>query len=347
MNLFCAFTSVLVAARSDSWCELVCEIEWWIHNSKEARRAGCWNGLTTAYSNTLLRVVVLESFVDVVKKIDGLVSFYGAQVEIPGSLVANWSIFMKSVKNRKSDAAQALLLLGADPNMTYDPWRESAYVYAAENNLVDIVKAMTLCGADIFQTDDRSHNALVAAVRNGHLEVAKHILDHGMTPDWYTFTDHKTLLHWAVNNRTTTSTAMIKFLLDDGANPHLRSYKNGTFSYDKPGDGFTPLEFLMAQANESSNTTPFDQDDIVIVNANAKLLKNRMEEDVANRNLAFCMVSIGRLSSDPKCLLASLCGEPSLLHVIMDKVVESFDIDHPEGALPPNVKTTGMATTVA
>jgi ankyrin repeat protein len=276
-----------------------------------------------------------------------LVSFYGAQVEIPGSLVANWSIFMKSVKNRKSDAAQALLLLGADPNMTYDPWRESAYVYAAENDLVDIVKAMTLCGADIFQIDDRGHNALVVAVRKGNVEIAKHLLENGMSPNWYTITDHKTLLHWAVNNRTTTSTAMIKFLLDAGANPHVRKYKNECFMLDSPGDGFTPLEFLMDQENKYSNTTPFDQDEIVIVNANAKLLKNRMEEDVANRNLAFCMVSIERLSSDPKCLLASLCGEPSLLHVIMDKVVESFDIDHPEGALPPNVKTTGMATTVA
>ena len=77
--------------------------------------------------------------VEVVKKIDGLVCFYGAQVEIPGSMIAKRSMFMKSVMNMRSDAAMALLLLGKDPDMTYDPWRKSAFVYAAEHNLIDIV----------------------------------------------------------------------------------------------------------------------------------------------------------------------------------------------------------------
>ena len=87
-----------------------------------------------------------------------------------------------------------------------------------------------------------------------------------------------------------------------------------------------------------TNTTPFDQDEIVIVESNAKLLYDKMTEDVADRNLAFCMVLNGRLSSNPKCLLESLCGEPSLLHIIMDKVVEAFDIDCPENALTPNAQ---------
>jgi hypothetical protein len=333
---FSSFTSVLVAARRETWCELVCHIEWWIHHSKEARRAGCWGVLNTAYSNTLLSVVVLESSVEVVKKIDGLVCFYGAQVEIPGSMIAKRSMFMKSVMNMRSDAAMALLLLGADPDMTYDPWRKSAYVYAAEHNLIDIVKTMTLCEADIYQTDELGHNALVVAVKRGHVELAKHVLEHAMTPNWHTFIDHMTLLHWAVSNLDATSTAMVKFLLDKGANPHLRKFNHGCFSWDSPGTGFTPIEFLMDQANKSSTTTSFDQDEIVVIEANAKLLKDKMREDVANRNLAFCMVSNERLSSNPKCLLESLCGEASLLHMIMDKVVESFDIDYPENALPPN-----------
>jgi len=338
MIMFSSFTSVILAARSDSWCELVCQIESWIHHSKEARRAGCRGVLNSAYSNTLLSVVVLESSVEVVKKIDGLVCYYGAQVEIPGSKIANRSMFMRAVVNEKSEAAMALLLLGADPDMTYDPWRKSAFVFAADHNLVDVVKTMTLCGADIYQTDYLGHNALVVAVKRGHLEVAQHLLEHAMTPNWHTCDDHMTLLHWAVSNRGANSTAMVKFLLDNGANVHLRAFKPGYFSWESPGNGFTPIEFLMAEANKSSNTTPFDLDEVEVVVANAKLLKDRMREDVADRRIALCMSTHERLSSNPMCLLGRLSGETSLLHMIMDKVVEDFDIEYPENALLPNVE---------
>jgi len=64
-------------------------------------------------------------------------------------------------------------------------------------------------------------NALVVAVRRGHLEIVEFLLEGGMPPDWHRSEDHMTLLHWAVENRSATSTTMIKFLLDSGAGHSL------------------------------------------------------------------------------------------------------------------------------
>ena len=163
-----------------------------------------------------------------------------------------------------------------------------------------------------------------------------------MNVDWCTNDDSMTLLHWAVDNRTTTSTAMVKLLLNAGANPNIRSFRPAGYAMDAPGSGFTPLQYLLDTDVGVSRYTAFTEEQLVTVNANAKLIKDKMDKDVRDRRLAFCMVSQERLGSKHTCLLASLVVEPSLIRMIMDNVTDKFDINYPGNPLVPSVEYTGV-----
>ena len=249
---------------------------------------------------------------------------------------------MNAVFSRDTDSAVALLIREADPNKICSIWGENAYVFAAQNNLVEIFETMTLYNADIYQTNEVGENALFAAVRCGHVGIVEILLDKGMSPDWFSLTDHFYLLHVAVSNRTKKSTNMIKFLLERGANPHLRSYSPGVYVWGTPGSGYTPLQFMLATYNGVSSYRSFSKVEMVIVNKNAKLLTDKMNQDVKDREIAFCMVSQERLSSNPGCLLSSLTGEPSILQLIMEKASDKFDHNYPSNALPGTVEYTGV-----
>jgi ankyrin repeat protein len=333
---------VIITARVGTWFQLVDEITRWLKTSPEARRGGCKGTLAKSFSNTLLTVVVLESCVEVKDKIHGLVLQYDAEVESCGFLVSYRSLFMNAVFNKDTDSAVALLERGADPNKVCSIWGENAYVFAAENNLIEIFETMTLYKADIYQTNAIGENALFAAVRNGHVGIAKILLGKGMSPDGYTITDRFHLLHVAVANRSETSTNMIKFLLENGANPHLRSYSPAGYVYSSPGNGYTPLQFMLASESGVSSFKSFSKREMIFVNKNAKLLIEKMNQDVKDREIALCMVSQERLSSNPGCLLSSLSGEPSILQMIMEKASENFDDKYPSNVLSGTVAYTGV-----
>ena len=57
-----------------------------------------------------------------------------------------------------------------------------------------------------------------------------------MSPHWLTI-DRLSLLHIAAREFTETCTKMVKFLLEKGTNPHLRSFG--------PGPEYTPLEYML------------------------------------------------------------------------------------------------------
>ena len=111
---------------------------------------------------------------------------------------------------------------------------------------------------------------------------------------------------------------------------------------DAPGSGFTPLQYLLDTDVGVSRYTDFTEEQLMTVNANAKLIKDKMDKDVYDRRIAFCMVSQARLASESVCLLASLAGEPSLMRMIMDKVTDEFDINYPGNPLVPSVEYTGV-----
>ena len=137
---------------------------------------------------------------------------------------------------------------------------------------------------------------------------------------------------------------MIRFLLDSGANPNLRSFRPAGYELNVPGGGFTPLQYLMDTDIGVSRYTKFTKNELLIVKTNAKLLEDTMNTYVRDRRLAVCMVSHERLFPKDGCLLASIAGEPSLLQLIMDKVTDVFDANHPGNPLPM-VECTGTVDT--
>jgi hypothetical protein len=336
------FLRIASIARVGTWLELDLEIWHWIGNTSEPSHFAIKGYIHSFYRQKLLAVAALDSCVDVTEKIKGLVVEYGAEVEDEGSTGFGNSLLQQTVFQHKTEAAVALLELGADKDRVTGMWGPNMYVYAADENLVEIFVAMTRSRADLYQMNPFGENALVVSVRRGHLEIADFILKQGMNVDWCTNDDSMTLLHWAVDNRTTTSTAMINLLLNAGANPNLRSYRPAGYAMDAPGSGFTPLQYLLDTDVGVSRYTDFTEEQLVTVNANAKLIKDKMDKDVYQVRMAFCMVSQARLSSKPTCLLASLAVEPSIIRIIMDKVTDEFDINYPGNPLVPSVEYTGV-----
>ena len=316
------------------------ELEEWIERSPPPGRApgrAIVDGMLHSYMTTLLRVVVLESDVDITNKINGLIVRYHAEIDIE---VVFKTLLMEAIFNKKNEAAIALMDHGADPNKRFSTIARNMFVFAAENNLVDVFKKMTVCGARLNQINSPGENALVVSVRKGHLEITEYLLEKGMNPNYCTYPDHMTLLHCAVKNRAATSTAMIQFLLDKGADPHIRSF--WPVDYDERGQiacGFTPLQFLEDTSNGVSRHHPFSNNELVVAKRNAELLSHKMIQDVRERQVALCMVSNNRLSSSENCLLSTLSGEPYLLRLIMKELAESFDTNHPRNPLLPTEYT--------
>jgi hypothetical protein len=339
------FNCVISQAQTGTLQKLKDELKFWMDNSTDARRISYNGKLDLIFSNTLLEAVVGESDVEVAEKVKFLVCQHHAEVDLCKVFESGQTLLQRAVFSHRTKAVLALLVHGADPNRIQCMYAASMYVYAAEKNLIEVFMAMTRFGADIYQTNSFEESAIVMSVRHGHLEITTELLKRGVTSDWYTFEDRMTLLHWAVENRTTTSTAMIKLLLDSGANPNLRSFRPAGYTFNVPGCGFTPLQYLMDTDIGVSRYTEFTENELQIVKTNAKLLEDTMDTYVCNRRLAVCMVSNTRLSSKSGCLLASIAGEPSLLKLIMDKTTEGFDINHPENPLPAMVKYTGIVET--
>jgi hypothetical protein len=329
------FETVVSIARDGTWRQLLHAIDNYVNPNGETLRGSRKATGKRVDMNVLLSVVVLESAVEIMKKIDGLISIYDAEVDFKGVYTRGKTLCMKAVFNKNSEAAIALLLQGADPNKICNMWGDNMYVFAAANNLLEIFETMTLCGANPYQMNANGECAVIVAVRGGHLEIVKQLFQMGVDPDWYTMEDHMTLLHWAVTNKNSTSTAMVQFLLDHGANPHLRCMSKNVFQCKR--SWYTPLAFMVSYDMYYHNNDLYTDEEMAIVSVNANLLIEKMEQDVVARRSAFCMVSNERLSSKTECGLGSLTGEPSLLQLIMDNSMDKFDIKYPGTPLPPDV----------
>jgi hypothetical protein len=145
------FETVVSIARDGTWRQLLHAIDNYVNPNGETLRGSRKATGKRVDMNVLLSVVVLESAVEIMKKIDGLISIYDAEVDFKGVYTRGKTLCMKAVFNKNSEAAIALLLQGADPNKICNVWGDNMYVFAAANNLLEIFETMTLCGANPYQ----------------------------------------------------------------------------------------------------------------------------------------------------------------------------------------------------
>jgi ankyrin repeat protein len=83
-----------------------------------------------------------------------------------------------AVISSRTDAVNALLWLGADPNCRQ--WKGATPLfYAAQNGSVSIVELLCAFGADISATNEQGDTALFSAARNGHDGVVRLLVSLG------------------------------------------------------------------------------------------------------------------------------------------------------------------------
>jgi ankyrin repeat protein len=336
------FKAVVTAARTESWAIVQDEIETWVKTSTEARRFYSNGVLHNSLSSKLLAIVVLESRVDVTNKINGLVMKYNADVEASADGEIDMDrkgLLSLAITTRNSVAAIALLEMGADPNKMYSMWGTNSFVFAAANNLLDVVKTMHRCGAVMWQMNAMGDTGIVGAVKEGYIDMVKFFLDKGADSNWFCSEDHMYLLHYAVESRDPSSIAMMKLLLDSGADPNLRSFRPGLFGFGMPGSGYTPLQYLQCTTKGVTRYREFKDEDLPTVNEKVSLLEDNMVKRVTDLQLAVCMGTHERLSSNTSCLLNCLAGEPGLLKMILDNVGNEFDVNYPSVPMRPSSYT--------
>lgn len=169
----------------------------------------------------------------------------GANVNARGGFQQQTAL-MWAAGEGHTDVVQALLDAGADANVqariTSLPERRSndyptggfsALMWAARNGHEAVVRALVRAGADVRQTNGDGASAMVIAIVNDRLDIAKVLLDLGGDPDdgslYQAVNMHDatldmrakdgSVLRWDHPN-TTTAMDLITLLLDKGADPN-------------------------------------------------------------------------------------------------------------------------------
>ena len=128
-----------------------------------------------------------------------------------------------------SDTVERLLQAGADKEATSIYWKNTPSHLAIKNHNKACLAHLLEYGANTEVSDRDGQTLLVAAAKEGELDIVKSLLDHGANLNaaasrgW-------TSLHWAADKG---HVEIVKALLDHGANPTIRTTK---YVGTKPSD---------------------------------------------------------------------------------------------------------------
>lgn len=118
-------------------------------------------------------------------------------------------------------AARVLIAAGADVNAK-DGIQDSAYLYAGARGHLEILKLTLAHGADLKSTNRFGGTALIPACERGHVETVAELIRAGVA------VDHVNRLGWTglieaiiLSDGGPRHVAIVKLLLDAGANPNL------------------------------------------------------------------------------------------------------------------------------
>ena len=112
-----------------------------------------------------------------------------------------------------------LLEAGAKQDQLQNYSDNTALMLAAENGHVEIARLLLDAGADKNLQNERDSTALMLAARNGHVEIARQLLKAGADIDQREFGDGYTALFFAAESG---HVEIVQLLLEAGANKDLR-----------------------------------------------------------------------------------------------------------------------------
>ena len=126
------------------------------------------------------------------------------------------TILMTATRTGSVAAVRLLLRHEANPNLA-EEWRgQTALMWAAAENNLDVAHALTSAGADIHARSTGGFSPLMFAVRAGHLDMARLLVDAGASPEETLFDGTSALVLAAKNGHY----ELGNFLLEHGADPN-------------------------------------------------------------------------------------------------------------------------------
>jgi len=117
---------------------------------------------------------------------------------------------------------------------------KTAFVEAANNNRLEMVKVLLAAGANVNATNQHGDKALIRAARNNNLELVKYLLTAGAKINATDVAGYTALMHASLNGNL----EIVKFLLENEANINTPTQFSGTAA--------------LALAFESGNTKLID-----------------------------------------------------------------------------------------
>ena len=138
-----------------------------------------------------------------------------------------------------------------------DIYSRTALFAAVVNGDEHCCLGLLLAGADVNTRDDNGHTALEVAVRRGHLNIVKTLIEYkaDVNPDITTCSSLP--LHAAIENENF-QLDIIEHLLNAGAEVNLRRWNDNKHAIDLADDrGYDELATMMRQMVSSPDSPPF------------------------------------------------------------------------------------------
>ena len=102
---------------------------------------------------------------------------------------------------------------------------QGLFVTAIKKGYLDVVKCLHKHGAKLETLYHHNHTALHYAVEDGHINIAKYLIDNGAAVDAITLKKERTPLHTAVIGK---HSDVVEFLISNGANVDAKDAKDMT-----------------------------------------------------------------------------------------------------------------------
>jgi len=270
------FHEICTLAATGSALEMTHEIATWSAVSPHARRLGCLRGvLTREYSTIVLRYAVLHDRDFVKEKIDILVNVHNADI-YGGEKMEPYArpLLTGAVYRGNSGAVSGLLKAGFNPNLVYNNYSENLLIYATSNSLDEIVGLLCNCNMRTATKDMYGDDALAIAARMGSPNIVRILLRANADIDAINPVKGTNALHCALQNKTSTSHAIVKLLLSAGIRANYRCYRPNKYNGGSQGVGFSPLKSLTDPDSFIMATSDAER---VVMDNNAKIIMGFMK----------------------------------------------------------------------
>jgi hypothetical protein len=117
----------------------------------------------------------LEPFIKIVKPED-------AMAKGDPTIDSDGSYLHYCVEKNRIDMAKHLIKLGADVNHRGGVWEATPMTYAADRGHLEMVKLLREHGGEFDLYGDPIRNPLLMAIREGHIDVVRYLLEAGIDP---------------------------------------------------------------------------------------------------------------------------------------------------------------------